>query len=381
MSLNRDMEVVVREHTDPVTAEHIWERLNQERAPDDLLATAPAFGAWASCDPDARPLPLWVAYRGGAPVALLAARRGSRVVKGVRLGVLETAGNDHWRAGGPIVGRDAEASVAALLTGLRGQRGWDVMELGPMLDGSDTPALLVREGRRLGFRPEVLPQKDEPVVKLGGAWEDYYMTLSGNLRSQVRRGEARLRREGPLRLEEHTGGPDLDARLDELFGVEASGWKGREGTAIASDASVRGFYTRLAHDAARRGWLRLYLLRAGDRCIAADYCIAHERTVYMLKVGYDERLSICSPGHVMRKHVLERLFAAGRDDIYDMMGGGGEHRAYKMRWANLLRGRVMVRLYHPGSVLGQLAAGASRLRAWFKDWTGAASSTPASGDA
>src|SRR5690606_23707106 len=147
-----------------------------------------------------------------------------------------------------IVGRDAEASVAALLTGLRGQRGRDVMELGPMLDGSDTPALLVREGRRLGFRPEGHPQQDEPVVKPGGGWEDYYMTLSGNLRSQVRRGEARLRREGPLRLEEHTGGPDLDARLDELFGVEASGWKGREGTAIASDASVRGFYTRLAHD-------------------------------------------------------------------------------------------------------------------------------------
>jgi CelD/BcsL family acetyltransferase involved in cellulose biosynthesis len=253
------------------------------------------------------------------------------------------------------------------------------MEIGPMLGESDTLKVLVREGRRLGFRPELLPRAAEPVVELAGGWDAYWASLSGNLRSQVKRGEARLQREGPLRLEEYEGGPDLDAKLEELFGVEASGWKGREGTAIASDEAVRRFYAQLAHDAARRGWLRLHLLRAGERCVAADYCVAYDRTVYMLKVGYDERLSNCSPGQVMRKHVLMHLFGAGRDDLYDMMAGGGEHRGYKMRWSNRMRGRATVRLYHPGSVRGQIAAGASRLRAWLEDRRGAASPTPASG--
>jgi CelD/BcsL family acetyltransferase involved in cellulose biosynthesis len=271
--------------------------------------------------------------------------------------------------GSPILGRDPEGSMAALLEGLRLQR-WDVMELGPMRRGGDMLELLLRQSSRLGLGPQISPAKDGPVVDLTGPWEAYYEGLSGKLRSQVKRGEARLDKEGPVRLEEHRGGPELESCLEEFYRVEASGWKGREGTSIASDPCTRRFYTQLAREAARRGWLRLYMLKVGQECVAADYCLAYGGTVYMVKVGYDERWAHCSPGQVMRKCVLERLFAGGRDEIYDMMPGGGDHRAYKLRWANQVQERVAVRLFHPRSVRGQLAAGASRLRAWLRERRG-----------
>lgn len=379
MRQNRDTQGVVQKCAELSAAERIWEQLNQERTPEDLHDTLPGFGAWARSDPQAQPLPLWVAYRGDEPVALLPARRQWQRVKGVKLGVLEAAGNDHWRAGSPLVGRDPEGSITALLEGLCRQGGWDVMELGPMSQECEMLELLVSQGRRLGLRPQTQCAKEDPVVKLTGSWEAYYGGLSSRFRAKVRRAELKLDQEGPVRLEEHLGGPELESRLEEFYGVEASGWKGREGTAILNDAHARRFYTRLAHEGARRGWLRLYILRVGPQCVAADYCLAYQRTVYMLRVGYDERWSHYSPGQVMRKRVLEHLFSSGRDDIYDLMPGGGDHRAYKMRWANLVRQRVVVRLFNPRSVRGQLAAGAYRLRAWLREQGSEALPSAASG--
>jgi len=368
---NRDTRVL-RECLELPEAERIWERLNRERAPEDVYGTLPGFGAWARCDPEAHPLPLWVAYRDGEPVALLPVKRRWQLVKGVKLGVLDAAGNDHWKVGNPLVGRDPERSIEALLDGLRRRGQWDLLDLGPMLQGSEMLELLVSKGRRLGLRPQIRWAQDDPVVKVTGPWDAYYGSLSSNLRTKVRQGEAKLSQEGPLRLEEHVGGPDLEATLEEFYRVESSGWKGRAGTAIASKEHDLLFYTRLAFEAAQRGWLRLYVLRAGQRCVAADYCLAYERTLYMLRVGYDERWASCSPGQVMRKRVLEHLFSSGRDEIYDMMPGGGDHRAYKMRWANAVRRRVSVRLYNPRSVRGQIAAGAFRLREWLRGRLGEA---------
>lgn len=361
----------VRSCEEFAVAERIWERLNEERAPEDLGETFAGFGAWASSDPRAVPLPVLVASRGDEPQAILPVMRSERQVHGVRLRVLMTAGNDHWKAGSPILGRDPEGSMVTLLEALARDRGWHVLELGPMRDDGETLPLLLTHAERLGFRPRVTRKLEDPVVMMSGAWEDYFDSLSGNLRSQVKRSEAKLLREGPVTLEEYLGGNELDQRLEEFFRVEASGWKGREGTAISSEPVTRDFYSRLAHTAAKRGELRLHMLRVKGQCIAADYCIANGGTVYMLKVGYDESWSQCSPGQVIRMRVLKHLFA-GNDAIYDLMSGGGEHRGYKLRWSNFARSYTTLRLFKPRSVRGQLAARAQGVQTWIRDRKAAA---------
>jgi CelD/BcsL family acetyltransferase involved in cellulose biosynthesis len=369
--MNRNHAASVQSCGEFPMAERIWEQLNQERTPEDLSETFAGFRAWASSDPRAVPLPLLVASRGDEPQAILPVMRSERQIHGLRLQVLATAGNDHWKAGTPILGRDPEGSLVTLLEALAQERGWHVLELGPMRDDSETLALLLTHAERLGFRPRIARKLEDPVVKMDGAWEDYFESLSSNLRSQVKRSEAKLLREGPVTLEEYLGGAELDQRLEEFFRVEASGWKGREGTAISSEPATREFYSRLAHASAERGELRLHMLRVSGKCIAADYCVASGRTVYMLKVGYDETWSQCSPGQVIRMRVLKHLFA-GSDEIYDLMAGGGEHRGYKLRWSNLARTYAMVRLFKPRSVLGQLAAKAYGVQAWIRERKAAA---------
>jgi hypothetical protein len=141
---------VVRQCTGVLAEERAWEQLDQECGTVDLGRARVCYHAWSTAVGSIWPAPLLAAYRDNRLVALLPVMREERRIQGVRLAVLETAGNDHWKAGGPISGRDAEGSIQALLQGLRQRRDWDMLELKRVLEPSETLDLLVREGRRLG---------------------------------------------------------------------------------------------------------------------------------------------------------------------------------------------------------------------------------------
>ena len=366
-SQNSTSHPVVRQCTSLTTAAQLWQHLALQHATDDLETFFPCFHAWASSESLADPLPLFVACTGDEPFALLPVIRDLRRVKGIKLAVLKTAGNDHWNAGPPIVGRNPEASLVALLQGLARRRDWDMLELTHILDHSHILPLLMRCAQRLNLQPQISGYVQDPVVMLSGSWKTYFASLSPNLRSQVKRAEARLHQLGPVAFEEYSAGPDLDLRLEEFYRIEASGWKGRDGTAIAHHPKTRRFYTLLAHDAAKRGCLRLYTLRANGQAVAADFCLAIGTTLYMLKIGYDETWARCSPGQVMRKRVLEHLFATNAARIYDMRPHGGTHWGYKLRWANHVRRYALLRLFNPRTLCGQLATGANRIRIWLNE--------------
>ncbi len=211
------------------------------------------------------------------------------------------------------------------------------------------------------MHPLILSRGGSPRVVFEGSWEAYLASRSANLRSVVRRGEKRLREHGALVLEEHRGGAGLDAAFDEFLAVEASGWKGADGTAIAVEPGLRERYLRLAREAAARDQFRLYLLRLGPTVIAGDYGILFEDTYFMLKTGYAQALAKASPGNVLHQRVLARLWSSGTVRTYDFMLGD-HHADYKRQWANDVRRYATIRLFHPRSVRGRLLARLVRLK-------------------
>ena len=328
---------------------------------------ASAFRCWATHFAASGERPLLQLRRGSAVDALLPVQRGARTIAGLRFRLLTSTGNHYWQFGCPIVGADHSAEVVGdVLDALRRRGGWDVLELGPMLARSCQADAVNTHGIRIGMTPGVVRRLEDPTIALSGTWTDYLAGISGSLRRTLKAGEQRLTQKGALTFEECRGGAELACRLDEFFTVEASGWKGREGTAIAKAPVVRAFYTDLARTAAASGALRLYLLRLDGRCIAGEYCVLHGATVHLLKPGYDEAWSKCSPGHVLRGRILERLFETREAERYDLMTGGGEHASYKLRWANDRREYVVLRLFNPGSVRGRLARRLQMLRRWME---------------
>ncbi len=353
---------LMRHRTALDEARQVWDRLAAANPIPDVMASSLGWNAWRRSDPDLAHR-IVIARRHDAPVALIAlASAPPWSWKGLFARRLVSAGDLHWQCRYPITGRDVMGSMRALLEQLASEGGWDELVLGPVLADTATRRALEAAGTVLGMRPLVSDAGCAPRIVLRGTWQEFYASRSPKLRADVSHGERQLAKLGPVTIEEVRGGRGLDAALDEFLRVEATGWKLREGSAIACDPLLRRRYEALAHDAAACGRFRTFLLRAGDRVIAANYCIEHERELFQLKTGYDAAHGKASPGHVLHKRVLEALWERGDCTSLDFMTGGGQHGGYKERWANDVRDYVELRLFRPRRPRGQVLARLVRLK-------------------
>src|SRR5262249_49066766 len=105
-------------------------------------------------------------------------------------------------------------------------------------------------------------------------------------------------------------------------------------------------------------------------CLAANFALCIGRIIHSEKIGFDSAWSRFSPGHVLRRLTLERLFETGEADLFDMLTGGGEHRGQKDLWGNCSRQFVRVRFHHPRSVMAEVARRARSTRDWIRDVRG-----------
>ena len=158
---------------------------------------------------------------------------------------------------------------------------------------------------------------------------------------------------GPLEFEIVTGGPGLPALVDEMFALEAAGWKGREASAILSIPEDARFYRALAFAAEEAGALRIATLREEGRLLAFEYCVVGGDSVLAMKVGYDEARSRIQPGHMIALMNIRDACADPALAWYDMLGNGMRVAEYKQRFANEYRTVYRIRLF-PRTALGRL---------------------------
>jgi len=119
------------------------------------------------------------------------------------------------------------------------------------------------------------------------------------LRSHHRREIRRLRR----RLGEELGGePTIrdctedPAATEEFLRLEASGWKGREGTAMAQSNGSAELFRSLCAKFAASGRLQLLALEAGGRVAAMKCNLSAGDTLFCFKIAFDDELKRYSPG-------------------------------------------------------------------------------------
>jgi len=103
---------------------------------------------------------------------------------------------------------------------------------------------------------------------------------------------------------------DEVARAIEIFlKLEASGWKGKRGTALVQHAGDAAFIRRATVDLAARGQCEIALLSAGEAPIAAGIILKHDARAFWFKLGVEDRFTRLSPG-VQLALELTRYFCA-----------------------------------------------------------------------
>lgn len=332
------------------------------RAPD-FLAEWDALADRLHAPPFLRPgwIRAFTTAFGASSLRTITVRRDGRLAAVLpmdeRRNALRSPVNWHSPLFAPLAADDEARDE--LLRQLFGERCTEI-ELN-LLDGGtgalETIARVARSEQRMTVGRTVIRS---PFIALDGDFAEYERSLSRNRRRALRRDRAKLARVGAVELDVQDGRVDLEQLLDEAFAVEASGWKGERGSAIASSPVTRRFYTDVASWAADRGWLRLAFLRLDGRPIACDYALEHGGAWYSLKAGYDERFRSFGPGALLLRDEIEHCYARGLSRL-DLLG---HVDPFKLSWTNRHDERTSLRAFRR-TPAGMLAwtYGAARERA------------------
>lgn len=144
------------------------------------------------------------------------------------------------------------------------------------------------------------PAGGSPWIPLDASWAEPEMRLEAGRRSDLRRARRMAEKMGPVETAiAAPTGAQLPGLLEEAFQVEAAGWKGAHGTALAADPVRGAFFRRYAERACAKGILRMGVLRIGGQPAAAQIAIESGSRFDLLRAGYDERFSRCSPGMLL----------------------------------------------------------------------------------
>lgn len=136
--------------------------------------------------------------------------------------------------------------------------------------------------------------------------------MSQKKRKELRRQRARLAEEGAVTFERPGDACDLAAWTAEFLALEAAGWKGEAGSALASAAQTRDFFTATLIGAAAAGKLERLALRLDGRAIAMLVNFITPPGAYSFKTAFDEDYARFSPGMLLQ---LENLSLLERPDI------------------------------------------------------------------
>ena len=115
------------------------------------------------------------------------------------------------------------------------------------------------------------PAEGYPGIALNADWTEPEQQFNAGRRSDFRRARRNANKMGAFHYEILSPAPaELGPLLEDAFNVEAAGWKGQQGSAVASDTLRAPFYKRYAAYACERGILRLCLLRIGGPMQTTD---------------------------------------------------------------------------------------------------------------
>jgi CelD/BcsL family acetyltransferase involved in cellulose biosynthesis len=214
----------------------------------------------------------------------------------------------------PLVAADAVGpAVSALLDGMAGLPGqvWHFPQA--ILDDAVGLALRAEIGRR-AWSSDILVSHERPVFdRRTGEGASPPAGRQKDLRRRLRR----LAETGPVEFRTVTAGSELRSAIEAFLVLEAEGWKGRRGTALASRSNTAAFARDLlACEGPDDGPVRARadLLLLDGRPVAVSLALLCNRTAFLWKAAYDESLARYAPGILLEDAIVRAMHETGFTD-------------------------------------------------------------------
>ena len=134
---------------------------------------------------------------------------------------------------------------------------------------------------------------------------------------ELRRQRNRLTDDGEVVFKLAEPGAETATALDAFLKLEASGWKGITGTALAQSEGDAAFMRNAVPHLVNDGAAQVATLSSGDNVVAAGVLLRHLRRGYFFKIAYDENAAKTSPGVQITLDITRKLCADGAIDDVD----------------------------------------------------------------
>jgi CelD/BcsL family acetyltransferase involved in cellulose biosynthesis len=170
-----------------------------------------------------------------------------------------------------------------------------------VLDKVDETHSLLRSPGLHCCAEEVEPRS---VIELADGYDSLHESLSGNFRGNLRKARNKLNKLVGLRLDEIMSPCDIPSGLERFAAVERRSWKAREGTDLAGDAAMYGFYRDALAPLAASGQALIHVLQADGIDLAAQIALQFGDRLDVHKISFAEQYEDMSPGNLLLERVL-----------------------------------------------------------------------------
>ena len=267
----------------------------------------------------------------------------------------------------PPLDRDAAESAAEQLMREARKAGAHALILRDMsLDGNAMRSF-AEVLRRDGMRPRLLQSHLRACLDARrDAGELLAEALGAKKLKELRRLRHRLAGHGAVRFEIARAQADVAAALEAFLALEASGWKGKRGTALLQHEGDAAFIRRASAALTETGQCEIVTLHAGDTAIAAAIVLRHQDRAFYFKLGIDERFAKYSPGVQLTLELTRHLCADPAIASVDSTAGP-DHPMINPIWRGRLAiGDVLIPL-RPHDPVAALIHAALTLRRLVRD--------------
>jgi CelD/BcsL family acetyltransferase involved in cellulose biosynthesis len=247
-----------------------------------LLALLPVVSAWQALR---LPLPLLVGWQAYAPLTtpLIDAERIDEAARG-------------------LLAAATQAGALAVLL--------------PRLSESGVVAQALRRAGACGLAPRVMNAHQRALLDATQDGDAALQTLGAKKLKELRRQRNRIADGGAVAFALTDDPAIAAAGLDAFLSLEAGGWKGARGTALAQRPGDAAFIREAVAGMIRAGQAQVATLASGDRTVGAGIVLRHLRRGYFFKIAYDETLAKTSPGVQLTLDLTRALCAdTGIDSV------------------------------------------------------------------
>lgn len=221
----------------------------------------------------------------------------------------------HSFLGTPLLRAGYEhAAWQAILTKLD-QSDWAIglLHVNGLIEAGPVHRALIEATATLGRRCDVVHRMRRAMLQSDLTSAAYYeATVRKKKRKEFKRLEARLAEQGAVSTRRLEVDDDLGDWCDAYLRLEAAGWKGRTGSALACTPPTDNFFRDVVAGASAAGRLEMIRLDLDGSAIAMLVNLYAPPGAFSFKTAFDERFARFSPGVLIQ---LENLAVLDRPDV------------------------------------------------------------------